>query len=261
MQLTGLHRNVVDQFYTRQEVAHHCVDLLRQHVDGAPIWVEPSAGTGVFLDIVPGAIGYDIDPKHPRAEQANFLEVDVPQDAVVYGNPPFGRQASLAKAFIAHASRAASIIAFILPRSFMKPSMQKVFPKEFHLVKSEELGSNSFVVNGEPYHVPCVFQVWKRMDVPRPVEDEPEPEGFAFVKSGDPHDMVFRRVGGNAGRCSTPGEHSPQTHYYIKFMNPAVAEHVIHESQEHTFPTNTTGPRSISKAEATRFLNTAIANA
>jgi hypothetical protein len=261
MQLTGLHRNVVDQFYTRQEVAHHCVDLLRQHVDGAPIWVEPSAGTGVFLDIVPGAIGYDIDPKHPRAEQANFLEVDVPQGAVVYGNPPFGRQASLAKAFIAHASRAASIIAFILPRSFMKPSMQKVFPKEFHLVKSEELGSNSFVVNGEPYHVPCVFQVWKRMDVPRPVEDEPEPAGFAFVKSGDPHDMVFRRVGGNAGRCSTPGEHSPQTHYYIKFMNPAVAEHVIQESQEHTFPTNTTGPRSLSKAEATRFLNTAIANA
>jgi hypothetical protein len=44
-------------------------------------------------------------------------------------------------------------------------------------------------------------------------------------------------------------------------MNPAVAEHVIQESQEHTFPTNTTGPRSLSKAEATRFLNTAIANA
>ncbi len=233
--------------------------MLRPWVEGSPSWIEPSAGTGVFLDLVPEAAGYDIDPKHPRVERANFLETAVPQGAVVYGNPPFGRQASLAKAFIAHAATAASVIAFILPRSFMKPSMQKTFPAEFHLVAMTELGSNSFLVNNEPYDVPCVFQVWKRMTVPRPIEDSPEPEGFAFVKSGEPHDMVFRRVGGNAGRCSAPGDHSPQTHYYIKFVDPAVADHVIQESQVHIFPSNTTGPRSLSKAEATRFLNSAIA--
>ena len=169
MQDTGRQRSQLDQFYTSPGVARACVDILRRWVEGSRVWIEPSAGTGAFLDIVPDAIGYDIDPKHPRIHSANFLEVDVPEGSVVYGNPPFGRQGSLAKAFIAHASRAASVIGFILPRSFTKPSMQKTFPPTFHLVDSLELPPNSFVVNDRPYDVPCVFQVWKRKDTPREV--------------------------------------------------------------------------------------------
>lgn len=260
MQTTGLRRGTLDQFYTRPEVAQECVSVLRPWVDGTPVWIEPSAGTGAFLDLVPNAIGYDIDPRHPRIVQANFLETEIPESAVVYGNPPFGRQSSLAKAFIAHAAKAASIIAFILPRSFMKPSMQKAFPPTFHLVASWTIDDSAFVVNGEPYDVPCVFQIWKRMDTPRPVPETVEPVGFSFVRSTEPHDLVFRRVGGNAGRCSLLGDHSPQTHYFIRLDNPMLAGDIVEQSQTHVFPTNTTGPRSLSKSEATEFLNAAIAN-
>lgn len=261
MQETGLLRNALDQFYTSPEVARSCMDVLRPWVEGTRTWIEPSAGTGVFLELVPEALGYDIEPKHPRIQTANFLDVDVPEGAVVYGNPPFGRQSSTAKAFIAHSARTASIIAFVLPRSFSKPSMQKVFPPAFHLVESLELPKNSFIVNGSPYHVPCIFQVWKRKETPRDSVAETKPVGFAFVKSTEPHDMVFRRVGVNAGQCNLPGQHSPQSHYFLHFNDPRVVHRVIEQTNQHTFPSNTTGPRSLSKSETAEFLNTAIADA
>jgi hypothetical protein len=224
--------------------------------------VEPSAGEGVFLTRVPDAIGYDIDPKHPNIRQADFLTVDLPSGCVVFGNPPFGRQGSLAKKFIRHAATTAAVIGFILPRSFVKPSMQKSFPPSFHLVEEIALPDPAFLVNGQPHSVPCVFQVWVKRETSRDVPPGVAPEGFAFVKQTESHHLVFRRVGGTAGRCSLPSEAlKVQCHYFIRLDDPTVVENVITQSLAHAFPTNTTGPRSLSKDEATRFLNMAIADA
>jgi hypothetical protein len=259
---TGLHRDTRDQFYTRPEVADLCLERLRLHAPAGATWIEPSAGEGVFLTRVPGAVGYDIDPKHPSIQQADFLTTELPAGGVVFGNPPFGRQGSLAKKFIGHASRTAAVIGFILPRSFVKPSMQKAFPLCFHLVDELDLPESAFLVEGIPYSVPCVFQVWVKRDTPRETAPGRVPEGFSFVKQTEPYDLAFRRVGGTAGRCSLPSASlKVQCHYFIKLDDQSLIENVIAQSLAHVFPTNTTGPRSLSKDEATEFLNTAIANA
>jgi hypothetical protein len=260
MQDTGAHRDTKDQFYTAPHVAEECVRILRTHTTSTT-WVEPSAGTGAFLAFAPTALAYDIDPKHPSIQRANFLDVEIPEGCVVFGNPPFGRQASAAKAFIRHAADRASVIAFILPRSFMKPSMQSAFPMCFHLVHQHELPQGSFLVNDAAYDVPCVFQVWEKRPNERASAAIVSPSGFAFVKSSDPHDIVFRRVGVNAGKCSLPNNQSLQSHYFLKLDDPTIASAVIEKSLVHVFPSNTTGPRSLSKPEATAFLHACIADA
>jgi hypothetical protein len=259
-QNTGLQRDCKDQFYTCPAVAQMCVALLRKHAPTSAQWIEPSAGTGVFLDLVPDATGYDLEPLHPRIRQADFLQVDLPEGCVVYGNPPFGRQASLAKKFLRHAAERADWIGFILPRSFVKPSMQKAIPLNFHLVECQELPENSFVVNGEPYDVPCVFQVWEWRPESRAVEISPPPSGFRYVAKTDTHHLAFRRVGVNAGKCCLPSDTlSVQSHYFVQLDDPNRAQSVVTASQTHVFPTNTTGPRSLSKQEATDFLSAALA--
>jgi len=259
---TGLQRECKDQFYTCEHVAKMCIDILLRHVPTTIPWIEPSAGQGVFLRLVPHAIGYDIEPKHPSVQTADFLHVDIPRGCLVFGNPPFGRQSSLAKRFIRHAAEKADWIGFILPRSFLKPSMQSAFPLDFHLLESVELPDNSFLVNNVPYDVPCVFQVWKREPTHRDVESSATPVGFTYVKKTDPYSFAFRRVGINAGKCCLPSEDlSVQSHYFVKVDDETKINNILQESQTHTFPTNTTGPRSLSKHEATCFLNAAITNA
>ena len=252
---TGKFRtNSLDQYYTRPSVAEECIRRLKELYPDPTRWIEPSAGSGVFL--VEGATGYDIDPKDSRVQRADFLTLELPENCVVYGNPPFGRQASLAKAFIRHASEKADAIAFILPRSFTKPSMQSAFPRTFHLVHEWILPPNSFEVNEEPYDVPCVFQIWSKKESLRPLPPVCVPSGFQFGSYDAPYDLVFRRVGVNAGRCSLPGStYSPQSHYFVKLDRPEIAPKIVDASRTHEFPTNTTGPRSLSKGEATEFLN------
>lgn len=258
MQNTGKYRDVKDQFYTSKDTAKYCVERLKSY-NFQGKWIEPSAGTGVFLDLIPDAIGYDIDPKDIRIYHQDFLKLSVPENSIVFGNPPFGRQASLAKQFIKHSAEKAQVIAFILPLSFVKPSMQNAFPLNFHLLECVELPKESFVVNSEPYDVPCVFQIWERKDTPRILDVKQIPNGFEFVKHTDQHDIVFRRVGVNAGKCYLPNNQSPQSHYFIKFEQKQDIINLIEKSQETEFKQNTTGPKSISKSEACLIL-TSISN-
>ena len=259
---TGLQRDCKDQFYTCEDVAKMCIDILLRHVPTTIPWIEPSAGEGVFLRLVPHSVGYDIEPKDTSIQRADFLNIDIPRGCVIFGNPPFGRQSSLAKRFIRHAAEKADWIGFILPRSFLKPSMQSAFPVHFHLVECIELPENSFRVNNTPHNVPCVFQLWKRESNTRSVEASATPSGFVFVKKTNPYSFAFRRVGINAGKCCLPSDGlSVQSHYFVKLEDESKTGSIIEASQTYAFPTNTTGPRSLSKHEATCFLNAAITNA
>ena len=133
--------------------------------------------------------------------------------------------------------------------------MQKVFPVNFHLLENIELPTNSFVVNDEVYSVPCVFQIWKRRENPRILSETIEPVGFKFVKYTEKYDVVMRRVGVNAGKCSLPNNQSTQSHYFIKFEIEFNANEIVKQSQAYNFKQNTTGPKSISKSEASQLLN------
>ena len=80
----------------------------------------------------------------------------------IIGNPPFGRQSSLAIKFIKNLVNIAIVCLFILPKSFKKDSMKKHFPLEYHLIFEFDLPENSFIVDDKEHNVPCVFQIWEK---------------------------------------------------------------------------------------------------
>lgn len=267
---TGKFRtNTKDQFYTNVNVAKSCIQSI---IDLLPftrnyLWVEPSAGNGSFLHNIPISfekIGLDLEPNAKDILKQDYLDWIPPsdKDIIVFGNPPFGRQSSIAKAFISKSCEFAKIIAFILPKSFTKPSMYNAFELKFHLIHSVELQKDSFVINGSKYDVPCVFQIWQKTDTDRQIEAKINPNGFEYVKPNETYHIAFRRVGGLAGKCyKNDGiEFSSQSHYFIKFNEDIVdyTDTIIKNINNHTFPSNTLGPRSLSKSEANVVLNAII---
>jgi hypothetical protein len=262
-------KNTKDQYYTKSTVAKKCLDIICYNIIQTETyqWIEPSAGNGVFLKLLSAnydKVGIDLEPKSPEIQQGNFLEW-VPtsnKKRIFFGNPPFGRQGSLAKSFIKHAANYADVIAFILPRSFVKPSMSRAFPLKFHCVFSEELEKNAFEVNKEEYDVPCIFQIWVKKETERVLEPAVEAEGFAYVKVDKPFDIAFKRVGGQAGKCypfitDAAEKYNYQYYYYFKLADEYVpfTKKIIDLVNAHVFPSNTVGMRSLSKTEANRVLN------
>jgi hypothetical protein len=270
---TGKFRtNTHDQYYTRASVANYCVNLILTKLPEVATyqWIEPSAGNGAFMNCVPNGvdvIGIDIDPKGVSVIQKGDFLTWTPvtqKQRLFFGNPPFGRQSSLAKAFIKHAAAFADVIAFILPRSFVKPSMNRAFPLRFHCIHSEELAKDSFVVNDVAYDVPCVFQIWEKKSEDRAVATKVEEEGFTYVKHGQPFHIACKRVGGLAGKCSlataNPSDFNPQFHYFLRLEEMFIpcCGTIIEKMNTHIFPSNTVGPRSLSKSEINEVLNTIL---
>ena len=271
IQDTGKFRtDLGDRYYTSPDTATLCVISAQSVIPnpGGLRWIEPAAGAGAFVDALKGLVegvdvtALDIAPGRADIQKADFMSwTGAGSGTVFFGNPPFGRQAATARRFIGRAAElGAAWIAFILPLSFEKPSMEKAFPLIYHRRLSFRLNSHAFLVNGEPHDVPCVFQVWERMTQPRTVAVAIIPNNFEFVKSTTAHDIVVRRVGVYAGRAFLAGGlHSPQSHYFIKITTNCAKSRVVQKLNEHTFPTNTTGPRSLSKGEITEVLGPIVA--
>lgn len=300
---TGKFRtNTKDQFYTSVSVAKKCIETIISHLHNnttlhpalpvsSYLWLEPSAGNGAFLHNIPDTydkIGIDIDPRAANILKQDFLTWMPPSSSssssspatkpskpiIVFGNPPFGSQSTLAKAFIAHSCKFASIIAFILPKSFVKPSMSCAFDTMFHCLHTSEIEPHAFVINGgATYDVPCVFQIWQKMSTLRVVAQKVTEKGFQYVKNTDAHHLAFRRVGVYAGRCyitNMAGEkiegvsynYSPQSHHFLK-LDDSIADRIMEISRKinsHIFPSNTVGPRSLSKTEINTVINSIIEN-
>ena len=262
-QTKGLKRNVIDKFYTKPDVVDICIQFIRHNVefnDNDAI-IEPSSGNGSFIDgiksISNNYIFYDLEPEHDEITQQDYLlfnpqEIKSKYENIhVIGNPPFGRQSSLAIKFIKKSCEFAESVSFILPKSFKKDSLKNKIPSKFHLIFEYDLPSHSFLVNEKEYDVPCVFQIWKRMMDSRPVVEKLEPLHFEFVTKTDNPDISFRRVGVNAGVIDkNTEEKSIQSHYFIKFINDkSVDENISLLSQISFDFNNTVGPKSISRQE------------
>ena len=264
---TGKFRtNTKDQYYTKESIAKQCIECIVSEVPNSATfqWIEPSAGNGVFLKCLSNEIdkvGIDIDPKEASIVKGDFLQWSpiTAKPRIFFGNPPFGRQGSLVKKFIQHAALYADIIAFILPRSFVKPSMSRAFPLVFHCISSETLPKDAFEVNGKSYDVPCVFQIWEKRSTPRLIVEPTEEDGFTFVKRDSAFDFACKRVGGLAGKCSTGQKEDfhPQYHYYIQVEDKykPFLKKIVDAMNHHIFPSNTVGPRSLSKSEIAEVLN------
>ena len=168
----------LDQIYTKPAVAEQCFDFLLETLDGLRdlrhdglFFVEPSAGEGSFLDLMPAGrrIGIDIDPRVPGIIRGDFLtwdfekEIDDPRQTVAVGNPPFGHRSRLAIRFFNRAAEMANTIAFVVPVQFRKYSVHKNLRSGFRWIAAMSLPSPAFYTRSEPdYRLNAEFQIWTR---------------------------------------------------------------------------------------------------
>ena len=270
LQTTGLKRTTIDKFYTSPIIVNECIKLIKQKISiqETDLCIEPSAGNGCFINPIKSLFNhhkfYDLEPEHDEVIKKDYLEYDYstivkePNSKVhIIGNPPFGRQSSLAIKFIKKSCEYCDSVSFILPKSFKKDSLKKHYPPNFHLTYEYDLPKNSFIVDKKEYDVPCVFQIWIKKDVDRVLPKKLIPNNYKFVKKTDSHDISFRRVGVNAGDIDKETEKkSIQSHYFIKF-DIELTDVLFNKLTKihYNCKNNTCGPKSISKQELIKEFN------
>ena len=267
---TGLKRKTIDKFYTSPNIVNICIQFIKEniHIQKNDLCIEPSTGDGAFINgiktLTTNYKFYDLEPEHSEIIKQDYLKYDYNtikklnfNKIHVIGNPPFGRQSSLAIKFIKKSVEYCDSISFILPKSFKKDSLKKHFDLYFHLKYEYVLPKNSFIVGNKPHDVPCVFQIWVKKTIKRTVPKKLVPNKYKFVKKEENHDISFRRVGVNAGTIDTDTKKkSKQSHYFIKFDNPLTKKIFnILTTINYDSKNNTCGPKSISKQELIKEFN------
>jgi hypothetical protein len=261
-QTKGLNRNTIDKYYTKDTVVILCLNFIKKYlqIKNTDLIIEPSAGNGSFIEAIKSLsnnyLFYDLEPENKEILKQDYLLCDYEtykayDNIHIIGNPPFGRQSSLAIKFIKKSCEFCNSISFILPKSFKKDSLKKSFPLNFHLVFETDLPDKSFLVDGLEHTVPCVFQIWEKKSTNRVVSEKLEPNNFMFVEKTQNPDISFRRVGVNAGTIDINIDNkSVQSHYFIKFTNnKQVSDNIKNLSIINYDFNNTVGPKSISKQE------------
>jgi len=262
-QKKGLNRNTIDKYYTKDTVVESCLNFVKQtiQIDIDDLIIEPSAGNGGFIlgikSLSNNFIFYDLEPDNNEIIKQDYLLYDYNtikdkfSKIHIIGNPPFGRQSSMAIKFIKKSCEFCDTISFILPKSFKKDSLKKSFSLNFHLIFEIDLPDKSFLVDKIEYNVPCIFQIWEKKDFNRIVNEKLEPLNFMFVEKTENPDISFRRVGVNAGTIDKNiDKKSIQSHYFIKFTNDkSITDNINKLSSINYDFNNTVGPKSISKQE------------
>lgn len=164
-----------DKYYTNANIVDGLIEVLKKlfndhNMDlNKYIFLEPCAGGGAFLDglerNLPGTKykAFDILPEDSRIEKANFLEIDhkFNKKLISIGNPPFGYKGDLAKAFINKCSEWGPVVAFVLPIQFRRYNIQKLLNADLKLIySSSDLPKKSFTLEGKPFDVRSMYQVW-----------------------------------------------------------------------------------------------------
>lgn len=260
----SLNARSLNQFYTEYAVASVLFKFLSSQFDLCKFELtEPSAGTGSFSRLLPlGSLAYDLDPKAPGIIQADFLKLELPQTGklAVVGNPPFGKNSSVAIRFFNHAAPRAVLIAFIVPATFKKMSVQRRLDPNFHLEAEMAVPHNAFWFCGERKRVPTVFHIWVKKDVERSTARPPtrHPD-FDFVKNPSDAGFVVQRVGGYAGKIHRDFGMSAQSHLFIR-PKVAAVEATMASLDLASTAKMTAGNPSIAKAEIVSLYAAAVAS-
>jgi predicted RNA methylase len=275
----------LDKFYTNPDIAQKCIITIGTKYDWAQ-WsfvIEPSAGNGNFYYSIPvpynKKVGIDIVPEDDAIIQRDFFDyetVDIPSDILldkpilVIGNPPFGRVSSLAIKFFNHAAKICdningSVIAFIIPRTFRRPSVQNKLNLAYHLVYDEDIPTSpcSFTPN---MAVKCCFQIWEMRAIPRVlIAQETHHPDWEFLAMGplDEHeqptppqgaDFALRAYGGKCGEIIEQGLETlrPKSWHWIKVNTANITKNELitrFKQLDYSVSTNTARQNSIGRAD------------
>ena len=163
-----------DQFFTPKNTAKYCynkfIEILNKYGDNQNMYtyIEPSAGSGNFLDLLPknNRIGLDIEPLSDEIMKQDFLEwsPNKSDKFVTIGNPPFGLRGNLALRFINHASTFSDYVCFILPQLFESDGkgVPRKRVKNLNLIYSEKINTIFISPDDKEIKVECIFQIWSK---------------------------------------------------------------------------------------------------
>ena len=275
----------MDKFYTIPSYSKKCIGKVEEIYGDYSQWrlvVEPSAGNGSFLQQIPSQrkVGMDIEPEGENIMKQSFFDY-VPKyqsetRILVIGNPPFGRVCSMAIKFFNHAAAWADVIAFIVPRTFRKISIQNKLNTLFHLKYDEEIPTS-------PCHftpkmmAKCCFQVWEKRIQLRPLILLPTyHEHWEFLSYGPLDDkkqptpptgadFAIRAYGGKIGEICDENLHvlRPKSWHWIKVNHTKINKYTLIDylkSLDYSKSINTARQNSMGRAELvnlyTIFLDT-----
>ena len=132
-------------YYTKQDIAINLISKLNDVVDinSYDTILEPSAGSGVFLNIIKEQyvskqiIALDILPQHKDITKQDFLTYNTEhikdKNILTISNPPFS-PISLLNNFLKKIFNISSVVAIILPSSFKNNHRQNLINPYFHLI-------------------------------------------------------------------------------------------------------------------------------
>ena len=265
----SIRKEGLDKFYTISSISEKClanIGSLYKWTEWGFV-IEPSAGNGSFLTIIPTAkkLGIDISPEHQDVLEKDFFTYNPPSNVgkiLVVGNPPFGRVSSLAIKFFNHASKWADVIAFIIPRTFRRVSVHNKLNKKFHLIFDNEIPTEPCSFN-PPMMVKCCFQIWEKKETerciiklstthsdwkflafgPKDVNGQPTPPKGA--------DFAIRAYGGKCGEILDKGLETlrPKSWHWIKSN---ITKNMLIErfnTLDYTLSLNTARQNSIGKGD------------
>lgn len=207
----------LDKFYTIPSYSKKCIDKVFElyNKNNFDLIVEPSAGNGSFLNQLnfENKVGIDISPENENIVKMDFFDYHPPinkNNILVIGNPPFGKVSSIAIKFFNHSSKWSNVIAFIVPRTFRRPSVQNKLNKMFHLTYDEDVSTKPCCFNPKMM-VKCCYQIWEKKFFERPFIDLPtKHEDWEFLSFGpidnygqptppNGADFAMRAYGGKIG--------------------------------------------------------------
>lgn len=229
--------------------------------------VEPAGGTGSFVEAARdlGAnkiLSVDTHPLHPGVKRADFLTWS-PRvvGAITLSNPPFGRNNALAVPFFNRAAEFSDFIAFLVPRSWRKWSVQNRLDLNFHLIADDDVEVNYLDAAGQQLssqsRLRTCFQIWQRQESLRTkviIEDL----GFVSRVEAASADLAITTFGYGCGRVHREFEPVPNTtRVFLKVHDERIYE-VIEGLDYGRFAKNTAYTEALSMQELNYLLNLAL---
>jgi hypothetical protein len=239
--------------------------------DNFDLIVEPSAGSGSFYNQIEcrNKIGLDLEPECKDVVKMDFFDYSPPdniENILVIGNPPFGKISSLAVRFFNHSAKWANVIAFIIPRTFRKISIQNKLDKNFYLIFDEDVPVKPCCFSPE-MAVKCCFQIWERKNTPREyINLATKHLDWEFLrlgpndKNGQPTppenaDFAIRAYGGKIGFIKTTELYNlrPKSWHFIKSNIEIYKLIKTFENLDYSGSLNTARQNSMGRAELVRL--------
>jgi len=255
----------LDKFYTNNDVVDMCLSLVS--IPEFDLVIEPSAGNGAFSSKLPceKTIALDLEPEAQGIRKQDFFtfQCEITSSRVLtIGNPPFGKNSSLAIRFFNHACTFSHVVAFIIPRTFRRPSVQNRLDLSFHLEKDIDIPINPCAFTPK-MSVKCCFQIWVKKDARRTIVqmDERHPD-WQFLTMGPKDsvgqptppigaDFALRAYGGQCGQIIEKNLHDLRPKSYHWIQSNIQKEELIKrlKSLDYSLSCNTARQNSIGRKE------------